>query len=224
MTDIGGAALVLSDAAVLAELAPVLRRAVDLDARSLARFRLGPQAATVLVRLPFGVLVSRTVRVSTRRPASLDLTARASEVLGWLDGTEPSAPSVRDLEWRTGLPPSSGWRRLDTVPDEVIRDLVRKGALALKEAAAREGVPDAQPRAEVADALLDSTVLTVADDADDAPAPAEITLRALSALTRMGFLRRGGSAHIDVCGRWNRVAGEYGTVYLERPGSGLLLG
>ena len=95
--------------------------------------------------------------------------------------------------------------------------LVRQGALTLKEAAAREGVPGAQPRAEVADALLDSTVLTVTDS----DRTADVTLRALSALTRMGFLPRGGRARIDIAGRWIRVVGEYGTVYLERPGSGL---
>ena len=45
-----------------------------------------------------------------------------------------------------------------------------------------------------------------------------MSLRALSALTRMGFLRRGGSVRVDARGRWTRVVGEYGTVYLERPG------
>ena len=112
---------------------------------------------------------------------------------------------------------------------------MRQGALALREAAEREGVPGAQPRAEVADALLDGVVLTVtADDengtdgtdgATERPGGrrAEVTLRALSALTRMGFLRKDGHAHIDVSGRWIRVVGEYGTVFLERPGAGLTL-
>jgi hypothetical protein len=115
----------------------------------------------------------------------------------------------------------AGWHRIETVPDDVIRNLVRTGALALQDAAAREGVPGAQPRAEVADALLDSVVLTATDDAG---ARAEVTLRALSALTRMGFLPRGGSAHVDIAGRWLRVVGEYGTVHLERPGQSLQLG
>jgi hypothetical protein len=39
----------------------------------------------------------------------------------------------------------------------------------------------------------------------------------------MGFLTRGGPAHVDVAGRWIRVAGGYGSVYLERPGVGLSL-
>jgi hypothetical protein len=49
----------------------------------------------------------------------------------------------------------------------------------------------------------------------------EITLRTLSALTRMGFLPRGSHAAIDVAGRWVRVAAAYGSVYAERPGAGL---
>ena len=144
---------------------------------------------------------------------------RAREVLDWLDGITDDVPLARDSEWRTGLPPTSGWATLESVPDSVLRPLVRKGALALKDAAAREGVPGAQPRAEVADALLDSTVLTVAEG----DSSAQISLRALSALTRMGFLPRGGRARIDVAGRWIRVVAEYGTVYLERPGAGLTL-
>ncbi len=150
---------------------------------------------------------------------STDLTANpaADETAG--DGTP--APQVRDAEWRTGLPPARGWRRIETVPDAVIRNLVRAGATALQDAAAREGVPGAQPRAEVADALLDSAVLTVSEEGGrDA---ATVTLRALSALVRMGFLPRGGEVGVDVAGRWVRVVAEFGSVYLERPGQGLQL-
>jgi hypothetical protein len=109
----------------------------------------------------------------------------------------------------------------------VIRPLVRQGALALKDAAAREGVPGAQPRAEVADALLDSVVLTVTGGPDaragTGDATAAVPLRALSALTRMAFLPRGGAAHVDVAGRWIRLAARNGSVHLERPGGGLTL-
>jgi hypothetical protein len=45
-----------------------------------------------------------------------------------------------------------------------------------------------------------------------------VTLRALSAVTRMGFLQRGGALHVDLAGRWIRLAAAYGSVYLERPG------
>jgi hypothetical protein len=205
------------DRAAVAELAPVVRRGADLEPRGLARLRLTGEAATVLVRLPFGVLVSRTV-TAPHRVEPLDLTVRAADLLGWLDGA--GVPPARDLEWRAGLPPATGWRRIETIPDQVIRSLVRTGALALKDAAAREGVPDAQPRAEVADALLDSVVLTATDDSG---ARAELTLRAVSGLTRMGFLPRGGHAYVDAAGRWVRLVAEYGTVHIERQGQGLRL-
>jgi hypothetical protein len=207
------------DRAALHELAPVLRRAVTLQPLGLARLRLVGRAASVLVRLPFGVLVARTI-LAAERAESLDLTVRAADLLSWLDDDAAALPASRDSEWRTGLPPRAGWRRIETVPDDVIRPLVRSGALALKEAAKREGVPGAQPRAEVADALLDAVVLTATDDAGTR---AEVTLRAVSALTRMGFLPRGGAAHVDVAGRWVRLAAEYGSVFLERPGQTLSL-
>jgi hypothetical protein len=199
------------------ELAPLLRRAVNLDPAAIVRLRFGTGTATALVRLPFRVLVSRTV--AHARGDAVDVAMRARDVLDWLDGITDEVPPARDAEWRAGLPPASGWSAVESVPDHVLRPLVRKGALALKDAAEREGVPGAQPRAEVADALLDSTVLTVRD----AGQSAAVSLRALSALTRMGFLPRGGRARIDVAGRWIRVVAEYGTVYLERPGTGLTL-
>lgn len=212
-------ALRASDRGLLTELTPVLRRAVSLDPRGLVRIRVGPATASVLVRIPFGILVSRTVETAGR-DEPLDVAVRAMQALDWLDDEAGDPPPARDAEWRTGLPPSAGWTRVETVPDEVVRPLVRSGALTLQDAAGREGVPGAQPRAEVADALLDTVVLTVSDDAGST---AEVTLRALSALTRMGFLPRGGPVFVDVAGRWVRVVAEYGTVYLERPGSGLLL-
>lgn len=208
-----------ADRDAAAELAPVLRRSVTLDPASLARLRLANDTANVLVRLPFRVLVARTVRVPGR-DRELDVAISAAEALAWIDGERPDAPAARDHEWRTGRPPDGGWTRIEAVPDDVVRPLVRSGALALKDAAAREGVPGAQPRAEVADALLDAIVLTVTGDDGSS---AEITLRALSALTRMGFLPRGGEVRIDTNGRWVRVVAEYGTVFLERPGAALTL-
>jgi hypothetical protein len=213
-----GVPLVEADRGALLELAPLLRRAVNLEPAAVVRLRLGDGAATALIRLPFRVLVSRTV-VQPPRAEPLDAAAPVADVLDWLDGIADSPPQRRDADWRTALPPAAGWRPVESVPDHVVRPLVRKGALALKDAAAREGVPGAQPRAEVADALLDATVLTVTGE----PGSAEVTLRALSALTRMGFLPRGGRVRVDTAGRWIRVVAEYGTVYLERAGTGLQL-
>ncbi len=202
----------------LAELAPLVRRAAGLDPLTLIRVRQDGPAATAFVALPFAVLAGRSV--SLEQPAAVaDATYGAAELIAWLDDPALDEPTRRDAEWRGGLPPGGDWQRLDVIPDAVIRDLVRSGALTLKEAAAREGVPGAQPRAEVADALLDSVVLQVAD----ATSAAEITLRMVSALTRMGFLARDSHASVDVTRRWVRLAGRYGSVYAERRGAGLQL-
>jgi hypothetical protein len=205
-----------ADADGLAELAPLARRAVSLDPSSLIRIRLAPESATALVRLPFGVLVGRTVGGAFG--ANRDGVYRSDELLAWLDGS-PGAqvPAERDTDWRVGLPPQVGWQRVETVADDVIRGLVRAGASTLKEAAEREGQPNAQPRAEVADVLLDSIVLT----AEQGERRAEVSLRLLSALVRMGFLARDSHLGIDVAGRWLRLAASYGSAYAEAPGQGL---
>jgi hypothetical protein len=199
----------------LAEMAPLLRRVIVLDPRGLARVRTAAGRLTVLVRLPFDVLAARTVAADT--PERIDRTVAAQALLAWLTDERADPPQPRDADWRSAAPPAVGWQRVDTVPDEVIRGLVRSGALALKDAAAREGVPGAQPRAEVADALLDSVVLT----ADGAGRHAQVTLRAVSAVTRMAFLPRGSYVAIDVAGRWVRLAAEFGSVFAETGSGGL---
>ena len=201
----------------LQELSGVLRRAVSLDPDGLVRVRVIAPTISALVRLPFGVLVARTVELAHGADSPIDTTVSAASLVAWLDGEADDPPAARDAEWLSGLPPTAGWRRIDIVPGDVVRGLVRSGASALKQAAGREGVPFAQPRSEVADALLDTVVLTVAGDGTTV----ELTLRSLSALVRMGFLPRESHIAVDVAGRWIRVAAAYGSVYAERPGFGL---
>jgi hypothetical protein len=211
-------ALALPTRADLVELVPLVRRAATLEAATLVRIRVEAQVASAFVRLPFGVLAGRSVPL-TSAPASLDRTYAAGALIEWIDTPGSPAPERRDVEWRSGLPPTGRWSRLDAIPDDVIRGLVRAGASTLKEAAAREGVPGAQPRADVADALLDSVVLTVSDGDQQA----ELSLRMVSALARMGFLPRDSRAGVDVAHRWLRIAGRYGAIYAERPGGSLRL-
>ncbi|MDT4938855.1 MAG: hypothetical protein QOG80_2526 [Pseudonocardiales bacterium] len=198
----------------LAELVPVVRRAVELEPAGLVRFRVTDRTVTAYVRLPFRVLVSRTIGTGTDL-APLDTSVSAAELLAWLDDDTSAPPAARDADWRESLPPVSGWQRLDRVPDDVVRGLVRSGATALKDAAAREGVPGAQPRAEVADALLDAVVLTVTNDAGRT---ARVALRTVSSLVRMGFVPRGSEVSVDVSGRWTRISGDYGSAYAQEPG------
>jgi hypothetical protein len=191
----------------------LVRRVVPLDPAGLVRLRRNGARMAAVVKLPFAVLASRTVTLE-EPGEDFDTAVRADELIAWLDGERDEPPVAHDAQWRGGMPPPSGWRRIDTVPDGDVRPLVRSGALAMQGAAHHEG---AHQRAEVAETLLDSVVLTVADASESV----RITLRMLSAVTRLGFLPRGSHVAVDVSGRWIRLAAAYGSVYAERPGLAL---
>jgi hypothetical protein len=61
---------------------------------------------------------------------------------------------------------------------------------------------------------LDAPALRVSDDRGTEIA---LSLRTLSALLRLQFAPPGTAVNVDLCGRWVRVAGLYGSVYAERP-------
>jgi hypothetical protein len=187
------------------DLASFLGRAVGLDPAAVVRLRGGGDRVTAYLRLPFGVLVSRTVAGSAE-PA--DVTVGAAELLAALDGSGGGAvrwPARRDVEFRAALPPAVGWQPLDSVPGDVIRALVRAGRDALR------AVP-AGSAAAAGESLLDHESLTVSDAGRTAVLP----LRVVGALTRMGFL--GGDPAADVVvvsatGGWTRLAAPFGSAY-----------
>jgi hypothetical protein len=199
----------------LLDVLPLVRRAADLDPDALVRLRCRDERFSAFVRLPFAVLAGRTIP-TTSTGLVLDRTLQAAQLVAWLDDDTRPVPQARDDAWRGTVPPAAHWHRIDVVPDAVVREVVRSGARTLEQAVARHGV---QPRAQVADGLLDSQVLTVSDDHERA----QITLRMLSAVVRLGFLPPGSHIGVDVQGRWTRVAAQYGSVYAERPGLGLSL-
>jgi hypothetical protein len=196
--------------AELADFAPMAERALSADSGTLIRLRAalaaGPgQELGVIagfVRLPYDVLAGRAI--AARVDEACDVTYSAADFLSWLDADgEPYAaePARHDARWLTGLPPRSGWRRIEVVPDQAIREVVRSGALLARDATSR---PEQQ-------ALLDSIVLTVSDEGHSVQVP----LGPLSALTRMGFLPRGSEAVVDTAPGWIRVAAAYGSTYFN---------
>jgi len=199
----------------VADLASFLGRAVGLDSAALTRLRAGGGRVTAYVRLPFGVLVSRTVSGSAD---PVDVTVKAGDLLAALDarGDEDGAvawPASQDVRWRAALPPGGGWRLLDQVPADVIRALVRAGREALR------AVP-AGAAASAGETLLDHESLTVSGAGRTAVLP----LRVISALARMGFLGDGGGdvVMVSAAGGWVRLAGAYGSAYQHQsPGLGL---
>ena len=90
--------------AQLSDTAPLVRRAVSLDPRSLVRVRLGADSVTSFVRLPFNVLVGRTVKVHWDGD-EIDCVVSARELLAWLDGATDRPPASWDALWRGPIPP-----------------------------------------------------------------------------------------------------------------------
>jgi len=181
------------------DFAPMAERAVSDDAAAMMRFRAGGGHLAGFVRLPFDVLAGRTVVFG--RPDSFDLTVAAADFLLWIDGGGPE-PARRDAHWLSALPPRAGWERVESVPDGVIRDLIR---------ASSEVAQRASTRSEQ-ESLLASTVLS----ASSASRTVEVPLGPLTALTRMGFLPRGTSVGVDVRGAWTRLAAKYGSTFVTR--------
>lgn len=209
------------------DAAAFLDRVTALDPGALVRLRHGGGRVTGYTRLPFGVLVSRTVAGSVRPP---DVTVAAADLLGALEpahgrGGEVALPARRDVEWRAALPPLSGWQRLDEVPGDVVRSLVQAGAETLR------AVP-ASAAASAGESLLDHEALTVSAAGRTVAVP----LRMLTALARMGFLGAGAGAGgrtsgsgadvvvVSVAGGWVRLAAAYGSAFHhQQTGLGLSL-
>jgi len=188
----------------VADLGSFLGRLVALDPAAVVRLRTAAGWATAYARLPFGVLVSRTV-AGDADPA--DVTVGAGDLLTALDRGKPPAavawPRRRDMDWRAALPPVDGWVRLDSVPGDVVLGLVRAGRDALR------AVPAGAATA-AGESLLDHESLTVTGAGRTAALP----LRVLGSLTRMGFAGDGGEpVVVSVAAGWTRLAGAYGSAY-----------
>lgn len=210
-----------------ADLEVFLGRLVLLDRTALVRLRAGTRGAgylTAYARLPFDVLVGRSVRGTL--DGDQDVTVSAADLAAVLAAIDPSAqvlaaalPTRHDAGWRGPLPPVSTWRRLDAVPVGTVRRLVSAGISAFREAQAHVNSPRAGQVA--AQALLDHETLTVSDGTRTAVLP----LRVLHAAWRMGFLGEHDEADctVSVAGGWIRLAAPYGSAYRHSGGLGLLL-
>jgi hypothetical protein len=190
--------LVLPDQ--LADFVPLAERALTTDPASMIRFRAAEQTVAGYVRLPYDVLAGRTL--AAEQAGSFDITVAAADFVRWVEQSGPVPPG-KDAHWLSALPPRRGWRRVDVVPDGVIRDLVRSGAGLAAGATSRQSQ----------ESLLASVVLTAA--AGDGSPDVQVRLGALTALTRMGFLPRDSEVGIDVIRGWVRVAAGYGSTYVS---------
>ena len=150
--------------------------------------------------------------------------------------------AAADSSWPGSVPVDGGWTVVDAVPAAVFRDLEARARGVAKEESGPQGLPTS---------LLDQKVLTVrgarpADAAGNEGGAAaavgneggaaaaakreggpvaEISMREVFALCAMGFIPVNPSAdepvRVSVKGRWRRLDGRFGSVYVSE-GLGVL--
>ena len=206
----------IPDPAQRNDLAVFAERVLRLDAAAVIRLRtradglVGAWAAT-----GFDVLVARAVAGRVR---PLDVTCaadrlvlglRAADETGFYDQGYPM-----DSAWRWGLPPETGFVRLDDVPAAVFADLARQGTELARESGSAQGPPTS---------LMDQEVLTVR--AGDAVAG--VPMRCVLAMEAMRFVPdpapESEVVRVSVLPAWLRIDARFGSVFRRR-GDPLLMG
>lgn len=219
------ATLLLAGQEDVGDLGAFLGRAVRLDPASLVRLRAAgaERHIAAYARLPFDVLVGRTVRGAIPEP---DVTVAAADLVAALDRAVPGAegcavplPPRRDAQWRGPLPPLGPWRRLDSVPVADLRRIISAGNRTFWEAR-KTRMPDPREAQMTGEVLLDHDALEVSSGADRTVLP----LRVLHAVWRMGFLGHQPEAPcaVSIAGSWTRLAAPYGSAYRQSGSLGLL--
>lgn len=201
------------------DLGAFVARAVRLDADCVVRLRARTVDAAesplidAWLATPFDVLATRTVG-GVVDPA--DVTVSGNELLAALavvGGERVDPGPVRDLLWRTPLPPVQGWQLIDELPAAVFAELADQGIEVARRNQGPRGIPPA--------ALLDQSAFTV----QGVDAEVIIPLRCLFALSGMGFLGSGETGkgtesdtrvRISTTDSWLRVDARYGAVIRRR--------
>jgi hypothetical protein len=213
------------DPASVPDAGAFLTRLLRLDSAAVVRLR--PAAAgfvALWARLPWGVLVTRTVRVDPGAGAVPDATVRGADLLAGL-GTATSLPARQDSAWRWPLPPGRP-RVVERLPAAEVRR-VALAAAGTVQAAATAGV-GGRPVGSRAlrDALLDHVPIVVSAEGQRV----EVPQRLVQAVARMGFLGPAGGAQstdglvrVNVDGTWVGLAADFGTAWHLPREAGLLL-
>ncbi|GAA3489407.1 hypothetical protein GCM10018987_34900 [Streptomyces cremeus] len=211
----GAPTLELEGPGEAADLAAFLGRLLRYDRAAAVRLQAHGGALAVFGRPPsFDVLAVRAARLA--RPADLDVTVSAGELL---DGIEDAAPAVRVPQAVTGppwaglLPPRGGWHRVEGVPDAgAMRGVV---AAAVAEFRARdEELGEAGRTRQARDRIG-------ADIWSRTLAGTELPLRAVHAAQSLGFLRPGVPVALFAAGAWLRLRTPYGEIALRGATGGL---
>jgi hypothetical protein len=200
-----------------ADAGAFLARLIRLEPAAVVRLRSGDNRTTVWARLPWSVLVSRTVTGS----GPGDATVAAAELLAELERGGDRLPHRRDAAWRWPLPPDAGVRVIERIPAADLLRIAASAATALR-AASTEGVAGrAVGERQLRDALLDHVAIEVTAEADGPPQRVQVSQRLVQAVVRMGFLGQSDRATqeqvlVRTAGRWVGLSGSYGSAWLPR--------
>jgi hypothetical protein len=199
-------ALSVPDADDRADLGTFVGRVVRLDAASLVRLRSGGAGrVTAWATTPFDVLATRAVP-GALEPADVVVPAPALLTALSVERAETVDPGGGGL-WPGPTPPDDGWAPVDVVPAAELEALTERGLAVARENAGPLGPPAS---------LLDQTVLTVSTPGVP---PVRVPLRALFALSGMGFLGAGGpdeTVRVSATSAWLRLDARYGAVVRRR--------
>jgi hypothetical protein len=194
-----------------------LARLTRLDPRAFVRLKSAGEHVALWARLPWSVLVTRTVEGA----GPDDATVSATDLLAELGRGGDALPARHDQQWRWPLPPS-GARVVETVPTGDVLRIAAAAAGTLR-TASTEGVGGrAVGQRALRDALLDHVAIVVTDE----EARIEVPQRLIQAVVRMGFLGRSapttgevvpvqvGEVRVQAAGRWVGLAAPYGAAWL----------
>jgi hypothetical protein len=206
----------------LADIGPFLGRLVRLDPAAPVRLRpagpagsggragsggpAGTDRLAVWGRVPWQVLVCRTVPVPAPVPSTVDITVPAKELLDGLGVDPPRLPRPRDDQWRWALPGSPG-RAVESVPAAEVLRLGAAAAATLRSGTGRVG------ERMLRDALLDHVAIEVR--ADDIRV--EVRQALVQAMLRMGFVTEGvqGTITVRTLGDWVALEANAGSAWVQ---------
>ncbi|MFC8301845.1 hypothetical protein, partial [Micromonospora orduensis] len=173
-------------------------------------------------RLPWQVLVVRTVAGGPADGVADDVTVAAAELLAELERGGTTLPTRRDAQWRWPLPPARS-QPVEVLPAAELRRIADAAAGTLRTASEQGVAGRAVGQRALRDALLDHVAVVVTPDGPPAP-PVEVSQRLVQGLVRMGFLGAAGPAaaadepavQVRVAGRWVGLVGPYGAAWLQK--------
>lgn len=190
-----------------------LGRLVRLDPVALVRVRRVADRSTLWGRVPWNVLVSRTVAGSFG--ADADLVVRARD---WLEAGGSAATVTGlarcDAQWRLALPPDER-AVIEAIPAAELRSIAAAAADTLRAAEAGGVGGRAVGARAVREALLDHVAIV----ASAGERRVEIPQRLVQAVVRMDFAAGagahapGGLVRVVRAGPWIGLAAAYGTAW-----------